>query len=79
LSKIQALKPAILNSFAHSTEEVKSAASYALGNIALGNLQEYLPFILTEIEKTPRLQYLLLHSLKEIISGQSPVQLVYRY
>jgi len=71
LSKIPALKPAILNSFAHTTEEVKSAASYALGNIALGNLQEYLPFILTEIESTPRLQYLLLHSLKEIISGQS--------
>ena len=57
---------AVLAAFNHSSEEVKSAASYALGNIALGNLKEYLPFILHEIGSQPRRQYLLLHSLKEV-------------
>ena len=71
LSQLSELKPAILTAFNHTSEEVKSAASYALGNIALGNLAEYLPFILHEIETQPRRQYLLLHSLKEVISAQS--------
>ena len=71
LSQLPDLKPAILSAFNHNSEEVKSAASYALGNIALGNLAEYLPFILHEIETQPRRQYLLLHSLKEVISAQS--------
>lgn len=53
---------------AHSCPcQVKSAASYALGSIAVGNLPEYLPFVLQEISSSKR-QYLLLHSLKEIIS-----------
>lgn len=47
---------------------MKSAASYALGSIAVGNLPEYLPFVLQEIGASKR-QYLLLHSLKEIISS----------
>ena len=67
LSKNTALKDIILESFNHSNEEVKSAASYALGNISLGNLQAYLPFVLHEIETKPKRQYLLLHSLKEVI------------
>jgi len=71
LSQVPDLKTAILAAFNHSSEEVKSAASYALGNIALGNLKEYLPFILHEIQTQPRRQYLLLHSLKEVISAQS--------
>ena len=71
LSNLSDLKAAVLNAFNNSSEEVKSAASYALGNIALGNLKEYLPFILHEIETQPRRQYLLLHSLKEVISAQS--------
>lgn len=50
------------------TPQVKSAASYALGSIAVGNLPEYLPFVLQEITASKR-QYLLLHSLKEIISS----------
>ena len=66
LSQVPDLKTAILAAFNHSSEEVKSAASYALGNIALGNLKEYLPFILHEIQTQPRRQYLLLHSLKEV-------------
>ena len=71
LSTNSGLKTIILDSFNNSSEEVKSAASYALGNISLGNLKEYLPFVLKEIESQPKRQYLLLHSLKEIISAQS--------
>ena len=66
LSKNTGLKSTILESFNHTSEEVKSAASYALGNISLGNLKEYLPFVLREIESQPKRQYLLLHSLKEV-------------
>ncbi|XP_063993301.1 cullin-associated NEDD8-dissociated protein 1 [Diachasmimorpha longicaudata] len=71
LSGIQSLKAVILSSFSSHSEEVKSAASYTLGNIAVGNLPEYLPFILHEIEGQPKRQYLVLHSLKEIITCQS--------
>ncbi|CAB4064779.1 CAND1 [Lepeophtheirus salmonis] len=71
LSKNAELKNIVLKSFNHSSEEVKSAASYALGKLSLGNLKEYLPFVLQEIESQPKRQYLLLHSLKEIISVQS--------
>jgi cullin-associated NEDD8-dissociated protein 1 len=66
LSNIQSLKHIILESFSSGSEEVKSAASYTLGNIAVGNLPEYLPFILNEIVAQPKRQYLLLHSLKEV-------------
>lgn len=37
-----------------------------LGNISVGNLTRFLPFVLKEIEEQPKLQYLLLHSLKEV-------------
>ena len=37
----------------------------------IGNLDSYVPFVLKEIETQPKRQYLLLHSLKEIISAQS--------
>ncbi|GBP29292.1 Cullin-associated NEDD8-dissociated protein 1 [Eumeta japonica] len=71
LSSIPNLKTVLLNSFAPSSEEVKSAASYALGSVAVGNLPQFLPFILKEIEAQPKRQYLLLHSLREIISCES--------
>ncbi|RXM95984.1 Cullin-associated NEDD8-dissociated protein 1 [Acipenser ruthenus] len=65
------LKKVILEAFSSPNEEVKSAASYALGNICVGNLNEYLPFMLNEIGSQPKRQYLLLHSLKEVISSSS--------
>ncbi|CAH1639629.1 unnamed protein product [Spodoptera littoralis] len=71
LSSIPNLKEVLLSSFTPSSEEVKSAASYALGSVAVGNLPEFLPFILGEIEAQPKRQYLLLHSLREIISCES--------
>jgi hypothetical protein len=66
LSSITNLKQVILNSFSPLSEEVKSAASYTLGSVAVGNLPQYLPFVLQEIEAQPKRQYLLLHSLKEV-------------
>lgn len=61
----------ILECFSSPNEEVKSAASYALGNVSVGNLPKFLPFVLQEIESQPKKQYLLLHSLKEIINCES--------
>ncbi|XP_063954997.1 cullin-associated NEDD8-dissociated protein 1-like isoform X1 [Lytechinus pictus] len=68
------LQKVIVESFSSPCEEVKSAASYALGNVSVGNLPKYLPFVLHEIETQQKRQYLLLHSLKEIISCQSSSQ-----
>lgn len=56
----------VIGSFQSPSEEIKAAASYALGNIAVGNLAQYLPFILSQIGRQAKLQYLLLHSLKEV-------------
>ena len=39
---------------------------YLPGNVSVGNLNKFLPFVLREIESQPRRQYLLLHSLKEV-------------
>ena len=68
LSHVQDLQTIILSTFSSQTEEVRAAASYALGSVCAGNLQSYLPFILSEIHQNPKRQYLLLHSLKEIIT-----------
>ncbi|KAI1900005.1 hypothetical protein AGOR_G00067760 [Albula goreensis] len=69
------LKTIILEAFSSPNEEVKSAASCALGKICVGNLEEYLPFMLKEIGSQPKRQYLLLHSLKEVISASSAASL----
>lgn len=71
LTSISELKELIIESFHSSSEEVKSAASFALGSISVGNLEAYLPFVLQQIAGRDKRQYLLLHSLKEIISCQS--------
>ncbi|XP_030061343.1 cullin-associated NEDD8-dissociated protein 1 [Microcaecilia unicolor] len=69
LSAQHELKAVILEALSSHSEEVKSAASYALGSISIGSLKDYLPFILQEIGSQPKRQYLLLHSLKEVISN----------
>jgi cullin-associated NEDD8-dissociated protein 1 len=60
-----------LSSFDSPNEETRQAASYALGNVAVGSLEKYLPQVLEEIKKSPKTKYLLMHSLKEIIVRQS--------
>ena len=56
----------LISAFNSSTEELKTAASYSLGRLAVGNLEKYLPFLLKQISAQPKRQYLLLHSLKEV-------------
>lgn len=71
LSSIKILPKTIIDCFAVTSEDVKSAASHALGAVAVGSLYSFLPFILEQIEVQPKRQYLLLHSLKEVISSLS--------
>ncbi|XP_024383560.1 cullin-associated NEDD8-dissociated protein 1 isoform X1 [Physcomitrium patens] len=71
LSSHSNIEGVVIRSFQSPSEEIKAAASYALGNIAVGNLAQYLPFILSQIDRQAKLQYLLLHSLKEVISRQA--------
>jgi len=54
--------------FDAGSEELKNAASYALGNISVGNLQKFVPQILADIKGNSKRKYLLIHSLKEVIS-----------
>ncbi|AEC05595.1 cullin-associated and neddylation dissociated [Arabidopsis thaliana] len=71
LSAHAGIETIVIESFQSPFEEIKSAASYALGNIAVGNLSNYLPFILDQIDNQQKKQYILLHSLKEVIVRQS--------
>ena len=43
-----------IGAFSSPTEEIRAAASYALGSVSAGNLQVYLPVIPQEIEAKPR-------------------------
>ena len=61
----------VLSFFGDASEEVKSSAAFALGNLAAGKLNQYVPKILQEIKQQPKKQYLLLHSLKEVINQES--------
>lgn len=69
LSGVPNLVEVLLRAFDSSPEDVKTAGSYALGCIAVGNLNKFLPVILHEIESRNTRQYLILQSLREVISG----------
>lgn len=63
-----------VKAFNYPSEEVKAAAAQALGALAVGNLNVYLPFILEQIRTQPKKQYLLLHALKEVIVSESSAE-----
>lgn len=69
LGEVPNLVEVILQAFNSSSEDVKSAGSFALGCVAVGNLNKFLPIILHEIESRNKRQYLVLHSLREVISA----------
>lgn len=61
------LQAVILAAFETGSEETKSAAAYALGHVTVGNMGAYLPVLLESLD-SGRNEYLLLSSLKEVIS-----------
>uniref|UniRef100_G3TJE5 Cullin associated and neddylation dissociated 2 (putative) n=1 Tax=Loxodonta africana TaxID=9785 RepID=G3TJE5_LOXAF len=66
------LKTVLLEALGSPSEDVRAAASYALGRVGAGNLPDFLPFLLGQIEAEPRRQYLLLHSLREALGAAQP-------
>ena len=66
LSSHTDIHESVLQLFSAPSEEVKSAAAFALGNISVGNVRKYLPIVISEIKNDPKKRYLLLHALKEV-------------
>lgn len=66
------LKAVLLDALGSPSEDVRAAASYALGRVGAGNLPDFLPFLLAQIEAEPRRQYLLLQALREALGAAPP-------
>ncbi|KAH6680310.1 armadillo-type protein [Halenospora varia] len=66
------LKPSTFTAqFQSSSDKVNLAAAVALGRAGAGNIPVYLPEILTTMDQAGSSQYLLLHSIKEILQQAS--------
>ncbi|KAK7001853.1 Cullin-associated nedd8-dissociated protein 1 [Favolaschia claudopus] len=61
--------------FAGEQEEIRAAASFAAGNIAIGNLPQFLPAIVKIVKSDPKKRLLSLHALKEVVTHCSQGQL----
>lgn len=62
------LEPGLFTAhFNSKSDSVPRAAAVALGRAGAGNINTYLPVILSNSEKSSNLQYLALHSIKEIL------------
>ena len=66
------LEPQLFSThFNSKSDAVPRAAAIALGRAGAGNIPHFLPFILTNAGKSGQLQYLSLHSIKEILQLSS--------
>ena len=76
LSKDKALYDRVLAFYEAPSEEIKSAAAFAVGNMAVGNLDAFLPIIEKQIrDDNAKRRLLSLQALKELISHGSAEQL----
>ena len=60
----------IANALTSTSQEVTAAAGRALGDIAVGNIAKFLPFIL-ENSKDPNKQYSVLNAMRQLVIGKS--------
>lgn len=65
----------ILSHFESPSEEVRAAAAFALGNMAVGNFSTFMPVIRQQIESEGKQRLLALSALKELITHGSTEQL----
>ncbi|PPQ98061.1 hypothetical protein CVT26_003287 [Gymnopilus dilepis] len=65
----------VIEHFGAEQEDVRSAAAFAAGSIAIGNLHQFLPTIVQLIESDPKKRLLALHAAKEVVTHCSHGQL----
>jgi len=68
LSSQTSLLPTVTKGFTAESEETRSAASFALGSIAAGKLDFFVPHLLREVESSSH-DYLMLHAFKEMLGA----------
>jgi glucan phosphorylase len=71
------LRERVLLCFESQSEETKTAAAYALGRVAVGNMKEHLPALLFSLPQSNH-QYLLLADYSSYIAAQERVDALYR-
>jgi len=64
-----------LNLFSSDSQDIRTAAAFGVGNIAIGNITTFLPVIIRQIHADDSRRVLSLHSLKEIVTHCSTTQL----
>ncbi|KAF9482351.1 TIP120-domain-containing protein [Pholiota conissans] len=65
----------VVDHFTSDQEDIRAAAAFAAGNIAIGNLHQFLPVIIKMIESDPKKRLLALHAAKEVVTHCSHGQL----
>ncbi|KZT08972.1 TIP120-domain-containing protein [Laetiporus sulphureus 93-53] len=65
----------VIERFSADQEEVRTAAAFAAGNIAVGNLHHFLPVIVKMVQHDSEKRLLSLHALKEVVTHCSHGQL----
>ncbi|PWN51713.1 TIP120-domain-containing protein [Violaceomyces palustris] len=65
----------VLSYYRAESEEVKIAAAFAVGNMAVGSLDSFLPVIEEHVRSDDEKRFLSLHALKELITHGSHEQL----
>ncbi|KAG8930309.1 hypothetical protein FRC03_000633 [Tulasnella sp. 419] len=61
--------------FTAEAEPVRAAAAFAVGNIAIGNIHQFLPIIVKQVQTSNEMRLLSLHALKEVVTHSSHAQL----
>lgn len=76
LSDFKGVENTVFSAFDSKADAVKVAASFALGNLTVGNMGKFLPALLSLVKANADRRYALLASLKEVIQQHtsSPAQ-----
>ncbi len=56
----------VINHFSGDQEDIRAAAAFSAGNIAVGNLHQFLPAIVKMVETDQKKRLLALHAAKEV-------------